>query len=150
MKEEEISKEELQEKIDEGLMPSLGGIKIKIGDKEITVIEKPIFYVKQLNRKLKPVYSLLSGSKGEVKIEDLVNAEKIEEIYDNLLDITLTIVNWYDPEITLEFLEKNCSERQLIDIIHAQVKVNGLVDFFVQILKGLMSVTQNQNFKMNT
>lgn len=139
---------EIADKIEEGLMPELGGKVIKICDKEFHITEMPVFYVKQLNRKLEPVYSLIAGHDNKITVGDLLNVNKIESFYDILIDIAFMILNRIDDTITKEWLEKNASEKVLIEIIKTQLEVNGLVNFLGDILRNLMGMMPS--LKMNT
>lgn len=138
---------EVEKKIEEGLIPELGGKIIKVGTFDLHITEMPIFYVKQLNRMMQPIYDLVGGKK-DVKLEDLINVSKIEEFYDNLLTMAALITERINPEINRDYLEKNVGEGTLLRIIHTQLEVNGLINFFRDILGGVLETLVKE--KMNT
>lgn len=144
----EVSKEELQKKVDEGLMPELGGQMFELHGKQLRVTEMPILYTKKLNKLMQPFYGLVTGVGGEVNVQDLINMDKIEGFYDNLLDIGFVIANRLDNSITREWLEENVSEKDLINLLRVQLEVNGLLNFLKEIWQGVIATLAS--FKTNT
>jgi len=135
---------ELTDKIDEGMFPELGGKEIEIGSGankiKLHITESPIFYTKKLNKEMQPIYSAIVGVKGEVDVASLINVQSIESFLDTLINAAYTVVSRVAPKITKEQLEQLASEKDLIDIIKTQMEVNGIVNFFKDILAGVMNI----------
>lgn len=147
---EPIAPEELERKIENGLMPELSDKFVQVGNKKLHITEMPVLYVKMLNRKMKPFYAFLTGME-QVDVSKLVSVEAIENMYDNLLELAEIVTTRIDPTVDKAYLEATCSEKKLIEIIQAQLEVNGLVNFLKDISKGLIQMLASvQMSKMNT
>ena len=149
--EEGVLKEEINKKVEEALMPSLGSREVTIGngDKSITfkVSEMPVYYVKKLNRLMEPFYSILRGGE-EIDIKTFINADKFDQFEDDILKASALIYTYHttgddqDEQVILnmEKLGKICSEKQLFNIILAQMEAQGLVNFLKSILTGVINI----------
>jgi len=143
----EPSEDELNKKVEEGLFPELSPTTVCIGDISVNIIEMPVFYVKQLNRKLAPFYAMLTGTDvTSIDMSKIINADNIDKFYDEFLDAAWFIVNYHQARennvktMEIEELSKIAPERLLLNIIVTQLEANGHANFFKSILKGVMSI----------
>lgn len=134
------NEQELKDKMDEGMMPGLGGKKIRVGKKEYDITELPIFYTKRLQRMLSPAVGVFMGQKNSLSPEALINPDNIDKALSSIEDPAYFIMNYHYPEDfpSKETFAEVASERQCLSIIGAQLEVNGIVDFFKQLLESVL------------
>ena len=138
----EATIEEKNRAIEEGLMPELkDDVRVQIGGRELILNEMPIFYVRQLNKKIAPIYGLLSGNiSQESLVKSLIDEKSIDVMYKTLSEVGHFVANRYDENITFEWIEKHASEKEVLNLIQKQLEVNGIVDFLKNVLRAIVEM----------
>lgn len=163
-----MEEKELKQKVEDGLFPEINPVRVEIRNGwEIEITALPVLDVMKLNRKLEPFYRIFQGG---FDGNQLLDANFIEKHYKEMLDAAWFIVQYHSKKkkqydgnivqriiakiksllfglrISRKYLGESCDERVLLKIIYSQLEVNGHVNFFKLILKGVIQMLAMGSF----